>query len=546
MNLDWDFYFDSWLIDKIPDGMEIKIEEHPSGVTINPSELTCYFGANPIYMYGVGKLYHEVLVSPTGIAIYPEFLERPGFEFVEEITFKADFEKAKDYWGKDVVDKHVGFINALEYMNLISKTLYGVEEDGYVGVGTPSSKLRKLRHEDYLLQQEAFDNYQVFDDAQAMRDAGCSLYLRMDAEHEKPGPYDLISGTYLQATAPGAIITSSATFSNVMFLKYTYIELPASSVAALSSNDFQILFGTAEEFRPGTLFDFGSTSNSTPPNYGFRVDMATTGITIFVGDGDNHIIEMPFLVDFRFSHRFSIVRSGTNLIVVLDGEIAHAKTDVDFGNIVFDASRKNYISARAEDPARNVPGGDIEELAIFSSVLEDDTIVKYYDNIVPLIKKGGLASISYADVPVSLSYDLTYAKPTEFFIPNFFKAKIDKFYLVDAQGIVNIIGGNASSSAYIDGYEPIEDKSVMIKKGFRFDNVTTFNFEENIDFAIGERIPVLTKLTSDVHIPLRIYMKFKIPSWHNRKIIYNIRLVLKSMQEFLWYSYKKYKTGEFV
>jgi len=73
MNLDWNFYFDSWLIDKIPDGFEIRIEEHPSGVSINPPELTCYFGANPIYLYGLGKLYHEVLMSPDGITVYPSF-----------------------------------------------------------------------------------------------------------------------------------------------------------------------------------------------------------------------------------------------------------------------------------------------------------------------------------------------------------------------------------------------------------------------------------------------------------------------------------------
>jgi hypothetical protein len=65
--------------------------------------------------------------------------------------------------------------------------------------------------------------------------------------------------------------------------------------------------------------------------------------------------------------------------------------------------------------------------------------------------------------------------------------------------------------------------------------------------GISEEIPVLTKLTSDTHIPLRIHMDFVVPTgFYDKDIVYNIRIVLKSLHKFLWYSFKRYKTGEWV
>ncbi len=546
MNLDWDFYFDSWLIDKIPEGMEIKIEEHPRGININPPELICYFGANPIYMYGLGKLYHEVLMSPSGVAIYPEFLERPGFEFVDEITFKADFEKAKDYWGNDVVDQHVGYVNALEYMNNLVNKVYGVGEGEYFGTRTPSSKLRLLSMEDRDLLNESFENYQVFPDTQSLIDNGCVLYIHGDVRNDANGPLELISGNELIATAPGAFIVSPGTFSDVLFTKYTYVEIPSGYMDALTGDEFTILFGTTPDFRQGLVFDFGSTNKSTPPNYGFSLRLEASSATIVMNDGNLNIITFPYAFDFRFAHRFAIVRSGGYISLIMDGDVIGVENVSTIGSILFDSTRKNFISAISATGGTNVSTGDFEEIAIFSGTIDDEIIDKYYDDIVPIVKPGGINSILYENIPVSLSYDLTYTKPTNVFIPNFFGAKFDKFYLVDAGGVINIIGGNATSSSYLVDYEPIEHKSVLIKNGFRFHSVTTENYESNIDFGVGERIPVLTKLTSDVHIPLRIYMKFKIPEFHSNKITYNIRLVLKSLNKFLWYSYKKYKTGEFV
>lgn len=546
MNLDWDFFFDNWLIDKIPDGFEVKIEEHPSGISINPPELYCYFGANPIYMYGLGKLYHEVLMSPTGITIYPEFLDRPGFEFVEEITFKADFEEELDFFGNSVKAKHVGYVNATDYMNNILKTIYGVAEGEYVGQKTPSSKLRKVTGSDLDLITKSFENYQVFNDAQDMRDNGCTFYMHGYGEDDRGGPYDLITGNYMNAVAPGALINTPGTFSDVLFLRYTYIEITEYAVSAISSSNFQILFSTTEEFRAGTVFDFGSTNKSTPPNYGFKLIIEPSGVTIVMNDGNYNSFSIPYLIDFRFPHRFSLIRTDDSVFMFIDGKIMGEIDTSSIGNIIFDSNRPNLISGEAGDTTSNSPAGDLEEVAFFSMVVDSEKISKYYDDVVPLIKAGGIDQQLYENAPVALSYDLTYSKPTNIFIPNFFGANFNNFYLVDSNGIVNVIGDYPQNDSYLTGYEPTENKSILVKNGFRISSVTTHNYEEFVDFYVGERIPVLTKLTSDVHIPLRIYMKFRIPEFHSNKIVYNIRLVLKSLDKFLWYSYKKYKTGEFV
>ena len=547
MNLDWNFYFDEWLIDKVPDGMYIDVEEHPQGIVLNPPSMTCYFGANPIYLYGKGKLFHESLMSPSGITIYPEFLNRPGFEFVEEITFNASFSKSLDYWGNNVRDKHVGWVNALEYMNNIAKTIYGVGEGEYVGTQTPSSKLRAETSEDYHLQQEGFSGYQMFASTLEMIDNGCVMYLRMDTEVDKASIHESISNTYFPATAPGALIAYPGSYSSVLFTKYTYVEVSQAAANVVSSNEFEMLFLSLPEFRPGVIFDFGSTNISSGQNYGFRLDIATTGFTITINDGNLNVYEFPFETDFRFTYKWSISRKDNSMWIVRDGKIQSFRDDILSGGVLFDPSLKNYISGRSVDTKINTDSGDLEEIAFFNTLLSDEMHEKYYQEFRPVLKSGGVDAIAYENIPISLSYAQTYNKPTEFFIPNFFGGVIDKYYLSNSSGILQIVGGKeATDESHVTGMEPRENKSILINNGFMFQAVTTSNHEENVDFNIGEKIPVLTKLTSDTHIPLRIYMKFKIPPWHDKRVTYNMRLVLKSLDKFLWYTFEKFKTGEFV
>jgi len=546
MNLDWDFYFDDWLIDKVPDGMEVVVEEHPSGIVMNPPELTCYFGANPIYLYGKGKLFHEALVSPSGIAIFPEFLNRPGFEFVEEISFDVSFDETHDYWGNNVEEKHVGWVNALTFFNNLSKNVYGVEEDGYVGVTTPSSVLRTLTSDDYTLQQQDLSNYQMFASATEMRDNGCLMYLRMDMQHNTDGPLDLISGGYFKATAPGAFITYPGAHEEVLFLKYTFVEVPQLTANVVRNTEFHMLFSTVAEFRAGTVFDFGSTNYSDGMNYGFRLDISTTGVTMIINDGDLNIYEFPFYIDLRFSHKWSILRTGASIVIVVDGTVMSYRDDILDTGAIFENTSKNYISGRHVSERINNEVGDLEEIAFFNARIPEEFMDKYYQEYAPILKKGGVAAIAYENIPASLSYDLTYSKPTEMFIPNFFGGEILKYYMVNSSGQVQVIADEAVSAEYVTGMEPIPNKSLRINTGYKFDSILTGNLEHNVDFYIGTKIPVLTKVTSDTHIPLKIYMKFKIPEWHDKQVKYNIRLVLKSLDKFLWYHFEKFKTGEFV
>jgi len=159
VTLDWNFFFDDWLIDKVPDSYEITIEEHPNGLKINPPELTCYFGANPIYMYGEGKLLQEVIMSPAGFIVFPEFLQRPGFEFVEEGSFSVSFPEKYDFYGNSVIDKHVGMVNAKKYLESIFLNVYGTTT-GYSGIKMPSTDLRRLNIEDYRLIQYGISKFE--------------------------------------------------------------------------------------------------------------------------------------------------------------------------------------------------------------------------------------------------------------------------------------------------------------------------------------------------------------------------------------------------
>ena len=97
------------------------------------------------------------------------------------------------------------------------------------------------------------------------------------------------------------------------------------------------------------------------------------------------------------------------------------------------------------------------------------------------------------------------------------------------------------------GGEPFPDHSVLMPTGYRFNSATTYTFEDGVDDGIiGTKIKALTKVTSDVHIPLRIHMKFRLPEFYDRNTTYNMSLMFKSLDKFLWYEYTKFKTGEFI
>jgi len=179
-----------------------------------------------------------------------------------------------------------------------------------------------------------------------MSDELCSMYIHGYGENDRNGPYEIISGQYLTAVAPGALINTNGTFGDTLFLKYTYIEVPAQLITPISTSEFQILFTTLPQFRFGTLIDFGSTSNNTPPNYGFRVDITPSNISIYLNDGNTNIVDFPHNIDFRFTHRFSILRADGTISVFCDNEIVGVHDVQSVGNVLFSQSYKNIISGR--------------------------------------------------------------------------------------------------------------------------------------------------------------------------------------------------------
>ncbi len=531
MELDWDFFYDSWLIDRIPDSLEIKIEEHPTGLYINPPSLTCYFGANPIYLYGLGKLLHEVIMSPTGIVVYPSFLHRPGFEFIEEITFSASFEEETDFSGNVVIDKHIGMVNAKKYLEGILYNIYGARPE-YVGVQTPSSDLRELGSSDYLLQGKGIAEYQIYQDVQEMSSDGCTFFCRMGSRNKDYRLVDEINGTLIDIVSPGAVVQTSGTYGSVVFLRYSYVLLPSYLRETLLLPQFQIFFSTMIGFRPGVIIDIGSTFYPDSSNYGFRLEVLTTGITVTANDGEIRTFPLLFGFDFAVANRVLITRNGDNFMLSVNGGMESSHSIPGAGNIVFGSDQNNMLSYDIEK-GRNSPAGDIENLAFYSPTICQENMDKYSGDPIPFLSEG-TPSVEYEHIPVSLSYDLTYQSPARLNISNFFGGDINRIYMVNLSNEINTAEDRG------------EIKSFSIPEGFKIDTVSTNNLVEYVDFTIGEKIPVLTKLTSDTHIPLKIYMKFKVPDFWEKNNTYNISLVIRSVEKFLRYTYRKYKTGEFL
>ena len=542
MNLDWNFYYDDWLIDKVPDGVKIKIVETADGLECRPKSLTCYFGANPIYLYGVGKLFHESLMSPTGIVIYPEFLSRPGFEWVNRETFNIRFTKPYDFHGVEVVTKHIGMVNATKYLQDISKTMYGIEPGSYANIQTPSSKVRKMSGVDLALMEAGVTSKQVFTGVPDLVQQGGVLYSRMHMENGATGPIDLVSGNEMTIVSPGAPILSPGIFTQVLFLKYSHIILPPSVSNMFATKAWTILFKTNQNFREGKIIDIGAAATRTTHgvNVGFALEIFVDNITVLMNDGQLRMFQFRETIDYRFAHSFLLSSDGEYLSLSVDGVLIGSLSVSGVGKVLMPTSTEYYISKNVVSGHPSF-AGDIEELAMFTGNLSGDTIDSYFDGGKPLLKYGGASQLIEENIPAALSYGLTYVKPTDIYIPNNFHADFFKVYLKNAQDEILIAGfeDGFENSSYRDDLEPYEDKSIILPDGFHVHQV--------LAQELKEEIPVLTKLTSDVHIPLRIHMDFIVPNhFYKKDITFDMRLVLKSLDSFLWYSFQKFKTGEFV
>jgi len=57
---------------------------------------------------------------------------------------------------------------------------------------------------------------------------------------------------------------------------------------------------------------------------------------------------------------------------------------------------------------------------------------------------------------------------------------------------------------------------------------------------------MLTKISSDSHIPIRVDMSFKIPEWWTKDMDLEMELRIIPVDKTLWYHYKRFRTGEWT
>lgn len=568
MNLDWAFYYDSWLIDKVPNGLNIEVTETENGLVCVPDSLTCYFGANPIYLYGEGKLFHESLVSPRGIAIYPEFLDRPGFEWVDRKTFKVDFPEELDFNGNVVVDLHAGHINATQFMKDVLLAMYGLDCDGvesarYTTRHTPSTSTHVLTSSEYEEIAEDVSQFAIFTDENELRALftpnGVGLYVSMGETFTVSGETrvsivtNLIDSCLKFSTSDQiqwrAGLQRKVFSTNGMSVVNHNVWHPALTFTDVG---YCVLFRTLEYLREGTILSIGEENDYT--NGGFSIEIHLNQVIVHAGDVSKstdmtfYTFALNFNIDFRFPHTFAILFNKSTVDLVMDGDtIGSIPTVWDYGNftILQQSTPVSFLigASRLED---TVNSGDIEELLIAPLPLPDGFFEKYFNGI-PILYDGGLKEVLNTNTPPQLSYDLTYTTPTDVFIPNYLGEDFDKHYLKNHYGHVIIAGYDGNdvySSSYQEGLEPYEDKSLYIPLGYTIDNATMASTNVSVPET---NIKVLTKLTSDVHIPLRIHMDFVVPeNFYKKDISFPMRLVVASLTKWLWYPFKKFKTGEFI
>jgi hypothetical protein len=259
------------------------------------------------------------------------------------------------------------------------------------------------------------------------------------------------------------------------------------------------------------------------------VEVNIDSVTVVANDGTLRRMDLYYQFDFTFPQRIMIYRNLDSFSVSVDGENLATYTIEDIGNIIFSSGTVGYISY-SESSSRNVATGDIEDIAMFSPPMSDDNVYRYFNENIPFIDRGGDTLIEFENIPVSLSYDLTYNKPTRLITSNFFGGKLKKIYLVDASGNIEML--TPSEEDEFTGIDKAQ-RSFTIPNGFKIDNVSTYHDDSGVDFIVGEKIPAITKLTSDTHIPIKIYMKFKIPSFWDKKKTYNIKLVMRPLAQML-------------
>jgi len=534
MELNWGFFKDSWLIDPAPANIPITFEEHPTGFVINPQTVTLYFGANPTYVWGEGKLYHETIFANLGFVIMPFFYDRPGYEFIKK--FSVTINEDTDWLGNPSTIYKVGRVNLKDMIKSHIKKFYGVGDLAdkiTFKRGDPSTDLVKADDDAIkaLYTPTLTPIYLSTDDLvsktnvvwfSTMHDRGDSIY-------------EAVSRSYWNVETPfDKIYFQQGIYENVLVLKNARLDVTNQMSAACDDSDgFTVCFKLPAGFTEGTLIDYGYTDSS-----GFRIDVLPAGIDVYVNGTKYHA---AYNLSFKQANAVWIyVRYGDGVYVHINKESIYLR-DLNLLNINKTDNAPAYISGLSLTN-RYVDTGNVEELGIFKGEVDTDTMLSYL-SFDPMVPNNRTITTTDDDIPVIVN-DLTFSVPAAIMIPNTYVSStqnsktipFEKIYIGDTNS--NIEEGKYESESDLDGVK------IYIPENFNFydalghpdtglDDVTTNCF-------------MIKKLSSDTHIPLKIYMEFQIPDWWTKDMILNMQLKLIPVDRMIWYHYKKFKTGDWL
>ena len=563
MLLDWGFYYDAWLIDKVPSTLPIEFEEHPNGFKINPEAITMYFGANPTYIYGEGKLYHEVLFADLGILPVPFVFGRPGLEFIDYIDY--DLYEGFDWLGKDAQHKKVGRVKVDDMIKSFVKKVYGFDSEKTPKAESVSSELQKMDDASLKL---AFtpDFTPIFDTLDDFKNTlGVCGYIPMYPNES--GLRDYLNGYYKIDTPYNVVYTKQGILKPVLDLNMSRINITPAAKQMFENADekIYIFFKTTNHFNEGTVFDYSATyyyNEAGKINTGFRLELKKNGIKITSNSGNKTPDEffIPMDIDFKTPRAFVINMNFDKNIVIHMNDQDDFIYKVKIPKPVFNPDDECILSGEALSN-KYVQTGNFEEFGF--CLKGNNESFKKFLNFNPFLQIADVKSNT--DTPIPIVEGLTYSAPKTIYIPKGMDyTDADDYRTMTVSTTVaglkqNIAEGelsktNAADTIYLAKNKEVR-KAIIENENDMFSKIH-MDIGEYVYGSIGkpdvdysgstEYCKMLKKITSDTHIPVKITIRFKMPDWWTKDMNINMQLRMLPIGELVWYNYKKFKTGEWL
>jgi len=566
MNLHWGFFYDSWLIDRVPSVLPLTIEETNNGWRINPAELTMYFGANPYYLYGEGKMYHEVLFCETGMFPMPFIYGRPGLEFISEMSVSLD--SSRDWLGRYVGEKMVGRVEVADFIKKYTEKFYGISEANPARIAGVSSELVDFDNASAKLAfAPSFET--AFDTVDELRNSfNPVMYLTMYLV-ENLYTKEMMSGDKVKVITPfTTIYTKEGILKPTINLKNCKLDITKYAKKAFSEDaeEITIFFKTNKYFLGGLVFDYSGTLLEGASNYGFRLYLDRLGLKIVSNQGNKEpdTFQLPIDIDFRTPRAFVInIKYGKYIKVFISGDDVYKFNYKVFKPKFKDIDNDTCILSGFSKSKEYVQTGNFEEFGFATKMMSDDVLNSFL-SFNQLLNIAELPEVPESPTPVV--DNLMYSLDKSILIPRGVDVKegIEGYEVdsitptIDIAKKVYLSNGNKGiREAYLSApfthtasLPGREDKSkyslseLVIRPGeyvFGAYGYPDKAFDDTTEF-----FKIVKKITSDTHIPMKIKFKFKVPKWVTRQTAGMMQLKLTSVEDIIWYHYKKFKTGEWL